>query len=73
MTVDELLGIERKKKPITLIITQDVIEKLSSVTGEFEEALAFIFPTQETKLHQKWEEMKQIHKLLFHSIDKDNN
>ena len=28
VTMDELLGIERKKKPITLIITQDVIEKL---------------------------------------------
>ncbi len=73
MTIDELLGIERKKKPITLIITQDVIEKLFSVTQEFEEALAFIFPTQETKLHQKWEEMKQIHDLLFYSIDRSSH
>jgi len=58
------LGIEKKRR-ITITITHEDIEKLSSVIEEFEEALEFVFPTQETKLHQKWSKMKRIIELLL--------
>ena len=64
-TLDEFLGVE-KQTHVTLIVNQDIIEKLFATIHEFEDALAFIFPTQETKLHQKWDEIKQIIKFVFY-------
>ncbi len=64
MTVDELLGIAKKRR-ITITTTQEEIEKLSAAIGEFEEALEFVFPSQETKLHQKWSKVKRIMDLFL--------
>lgn len=70
MTVDEILGID-KKQYVTLVVNRDMIEKLFSTFGEFEDGLAFILPSQETKLHQTWEEIKQIIRFVFYSARKN--
>jgi transcriptional regulator with XRE-family HTH domain len=64
MTLDELLGIE-KKKYVTLIVSRDDLEKLRSALQEYEAALNFIFPDQNTTLHLKWAEHKQLIELLL--------
>ncbi len=64
ITLDELLGVE-KKKIITLMVTQDEVEKLHSTLKEFEETLNFIFPSQDSALHHKWTEHKRLIGLLL--------
>ncbi len=64
ITIDELLGTE-KKKYITLIVSQDDIEKFHTTIQKFEETLTFIFPTQDTKLQHQWAELKRIIELFL--------
>lgn len=64
MTLDELLGIE-KKRYITLTVSRDNIEKLHSTIQKVEEALTFIFPNQPTKLHQEWADHKRMIELFL--------
>lgn len=64
ITVDELLGVE-KKKLVTLTVSQDNIEKIQATLNEFEEALNYIFPAQDSALHHKWAEHKRLIELLF--------
>lgn len=64
MSLDELLGVE-KKKYLNLIVSRDDINKLHTTLQEFEEALNFIFPNPDTKLHHKWAEIKRLFELLL--------
>lgn len=67
MTIDELLGVE-KKKYITFIVSRDDIHKLRTKLQEYEKALNFIFPEKNTTLHHKWAEHKQfIERLLLNA------
>lgn len=63
MTLDELLDI--KKEYITLTVSRENIEKLHSTIQKVEEALTFIFPNQETKLHHEWSNLKQLIEFLL--------
>ncbi len=64
MTLDELFGVE-KKKYLNLIVSRDDITKLHTTLQEFEEALNFIFSSQDTRLHHKWAEIKRLFELLL--------
>lgn len=63
ITLDELLGIE--KQYITLTVSRDDIEKLHTKIENVEEAIAFIFPNQDTKLHHEWAELRRLFELLL--------
>ena len=67
LTLDELLGI--KKQHVTFTVNRETLEKLRVTLREYEEAIDFIFPVQDTKLHHKWTELKQLFEVLLMSAE----
>lgn len=68
MTVDELLGVE-KEEYVSLLISRNNLNELQTTLREFEDALTFIIPHQDTKLHYKWTELKRTIELLLLSAE----
>ncbi len=64
ITLDEFLGLGTKKF-ITFTVSQGNIEKFHSTIREYEEALNFIFPNQDSILHHKWAEHKRFIELFL--------
>ena len=46
-------------------LNRNDIEKLHTMLEKYEEALHFIFPNQDTALHQQWTEVKHLFELLL--------
>lgn len=68
VTLDELLGLG-KPQYITLTLNRNDIEKLHSTLQKYEEALHFIFPNQDTALHQQWTEIRRLFELLLLNVE----
>lgn len=71
ITLDEMLGLG-KPQYITLTLNRNDVKKFHSTLQEYEEALNFIFPGQDTTLHHKWTEVKRLFELLLLNMEQIN-